>query len=134
MWYNIIEGDKVKKTIILSVMVIVSLFIITGCGKNPGTITISISTENGIIDRKLKDDNIVDIQKSEVSKKNTFTDKKTGKTSIQEIVEVRYELTAKKTGNTTLTVKYKDYKTNEEKTDIFNIEVDKYLNVKANKE
>ena len=112
-----------KKKYFIGILIVMCLMLI-GCGKKPGVMTISISTKDGIHDYKLKDE-IVDIKKNNVIKKNTITDKKTGNTTIQEITEVRFDLIAKKKGKTTLTVEYKDYKTDEIKNKVYNIKIDK---------
>ena len=121
-----------KKKILLSLLVIVTLFTLVGCGKEPGMMTISISTKNGVSNKKLEDESIVDIKKNEVVKKNTITNKITGETTVQNIVEVRYDLTAKKVGKTTLSIEYEDYKTNEVKNKVYEIIVDNDLKITVN--
>ena len=118
--------------IVLVICVILVIILITS--KKPETLTINIATKNGIKDWKLEDEGIVNVKKQiEGIKKNTMTDKTTGKTIVYEITDVKYDLTAKKKGKTTLTVEYEDYKTGETKKDIYEIEVDNKLKITVNK-
>ena len=94
----------------------------------------SLATKGGIKKWVLADEGIVSAEKQILGvKKNTMTDKKTGKTIVYEITDVSYTLTAKRSGKTTLTLTYDNYKTDEEVEDIYDIEVDNDLNITVNK-
>ena len=75
-----------KKIFLVSLIVIVlisGLFILTGCGKKPETTSIFIATKDGIKSSELDSLKYVSTkEKINQVKKNTMTDKKTGKTII----------------------------------------------------
>ena len=124
---------KKKLLIIGGIIVVVLVIVVLATRPKPGTYLVGIGTKNGIKSMKLTDEDIVDLKKGGVIKKNTMTDKKTGETIVQNIQEVTYELTAKKKGKTTLTLEYDDYKTGETKKDVYDIEVDNKLKITVDK-
>ena len=124
---------KKKLLIIGGIIVVVLVIVVLATRPKPGTYLIGTGTKSGIKSMKLTDEDIVDLKKGGAIKKNTMTDKKTGETTVQEIQEVTYELTAKKKGETTLTLEYDDYKTGETKKDVYDIEVDNKLKITVDK-
>ena len=111
------------------IVVVICVIVVIATRPKPGTYRISVGTKNGIKNMKLEDEDIVDLEKTFVNKRDTMTDKKTGETIVQETQVVTYELTAKKKGETTLTLEYEDYKTGETKKDVYNIKVDNKLKI-----
>ncbi len=126
---------KKKLLIMVGIILVISVIVIViiNANKKPGTYAIVIGTKNGIKTSKLENEGIVDIKKGGSTEKNTMTDKKTGQTIVQDKTNVRFDLTAKKKGKTTLTVEYDDYKTGETKIDVYDIEVDNKLKITVKK-
>jgi len=129
---NIKGGIFMKKKLWIIgaiIVVVICVIVVIATRPKPGTYRISVGTKNGIKNMKLEDEDIVDLEKTFVNKRDTMTDKKTGETIVQETQVVTYELTAKKKGETTLTLEYEDYKTGETKKDVYNIKVDNKLKI-----
>ncbi len=123
-----------RQRFIACFLVIVLGLSFAGCGKKPGKIMFSVSTKSGVSVFDIKDESIVSAESAGGSyQKNTMTDTKTGKTIQYEINEVCYELTAKKSGKTKLTVEYINYKNDEPVKDVYDIEVDKDLQITITK-
>ncbi|MBQ6430296.1 MAG: hypothetical protein IJJ99_00250 [Oscillospiraceae bacterium] len=123
-----------KKRLVMIILAAVLCLTLAACAKTPGTLTISFSTKNGVESSVLGDGTIVSVkEKTTAVKKNTMTDSKTGNTIVYEITDISCELTAMKSGETTLTITYTDYKTEEQKVDVYTIVVDEDLNVTATK-
>ena len=124
-----------KKKYFIGLLVIVICLILIGCGKEPETTTIFIATKDGIKNAEVDSLQYVSTKEKILQTgKNTATNKQTGEMYEYVYTNVEYEITALKEGKTNLVLEYIDPKTDEPQKDVYDIEVDKDLNLSVNKQ
>ena len=116
--------------IVLVICIIVAIVILSS-KKKPETFRITVTTNGGVNydwKYKLSNEDIVEIERSkEVRKEDRELE--------GGIIYVHYDLTAKKKGDTTLTLEYVGLSNNDKvETKIFNINVDNNLKITVNEQ